>query len=132
MVVYLINGTLVDVDVDQPLTDVQLRASDIGVEDSTDREYLHIVSLVTTSGDTTIHTPASGKRIRLRWMYCVSDPSDNSPPLITVSLGLVPLYKVYALSKRQTKTGSVDGSLIVNLSSSGSVAVTALLEEVDG
>jgi hypothetical protein len=37
---------------------------------------------------------------------------------------------VYALSKRQTVTGPVDGALIVNLSATGSVAVTALLEEI--
>jgi hypothetical protein len=34
------------------------------------------------------------------------------------------------LSKRQTISGPVDGALIIDLSTAGSVAVTAILEEV--
>jgi hypothetical protein len=37
---------------------------------------------------------------------------------------------VYALSKRQRITGSVDGTLVVNLSATASVAVTFVLEEI--
>lgn len=89
-----------------------------------------MVATVSASGSTTVYTPASGRRIRLRWMYAINDPSSTSAPLIKVLLGAEEKYRVYALSKRQVVTGPVDGALIVNLSAAGSVAVTALLEEV--
>lgn len=89
-----------------------------------------MVATVSASGSTTVYTPASGRRIRLRWMYAINDPSASTNPLIKVFLGADEKYRVYALSKRQVVTGPVNGSLIVNLSAAGSVAVTALLEEV--
>jgi hypothetical protein len=100
------------------------------ISDSGEREYTHVVATVTASGDTTIHTPAAGKAIRLRWIYAINDPASTNPPLIKVRLGGSELYRVYALSKRQRKTGAVDAPLIINLSAGASVAVTALLEEV--
>lgn len=100
------------------------------VQDSGEQEYTHVVSTVTASGNTTVFTPASGKRIRLHWMYAINDPSAATNPLIKVLLGAEEKYRVYALSKRQLVTGPVNGALIVNLSTTGSVAVTALLEEV--
>lgn len=89
-----------------------------------------MVATVTASGNTTVHTPAAGKRIRLHWMYAINDPSATTPPLIKVFLGADEKYRVYALSKRQMATGPMDGALIINLSTAGSVAVTALIEEV--
>lgn len=89
-----------------------------------------MVATVSASGSTTVYTPASGRRIRLRWTYAINDPSSTSSPLIKVFLGAEEKYRVYALSKRQVVTGPIDGALIVNLSAAGSVAVTALLEEV--
>ena len=100
------------------------------VQDSGEQEYTHGVATVTASGSTTVYTPASGKRVRLHWTYAISDPSASSNPLIKVLLGAEEKFRVYALSKRQTVTGPVDGALIVNLSAAGSVAVTALLEEI--
>lgn len=100
------------------------------VQDSGEQEYTHVVSTVTASGNTTVFTPASGKRIRLHWMYAINDPSAATNPLIKVLLGAEEKYRVYALSKRQLVTGPVNGALIVNLSTTGSVAVTALLEEI--
>lgn len=100
------------------------------VADSGERDYSHTVATVTASGNTTIYTPASGKRIRLRWIYAINDPSSESAPLIKVFLGAEEKYRVFALSKRQVVTGPVDGALIINLSAAASVAVTALLEEI--
>lgn len=96
-----------------------------------DEEYTHVVATVTASGDTTVHTPAAGKRIRLRWIYAINDPTASSAPLIKVSLGAEEKYRAWALSKAQRVTGPADGELIINLSQAGNVAVTALLEEVD-
>lgn len=89
-----------------------------------------MVATVTASGNTTVHTPAAGKRIRLHWMYAINDPGAATNPLIKVFLGADEKYRVYALSKRQLATGPVDGALILNLSTTGSVAVTALIQEV--
>jgi hypothetical protein len=100
------------------------------VQDSGEQEYTHVVATVTASGNTTVYTPLAGKRIRLRWMYAINDPTATTTPLIKVFLGASEKYRVYALSKRQLVIGPVDGALIVNLSAAGSVAVTALLEEI--
>lgn len=100
------------------------------VSDSGEREYMHVVATVTSAGDTVIHTPTAGKAVRLRWIYCISNPTAETPPLIEVRMGANPIYRVYALSKRQLKTGNPDEALIVNLSGAGAVAVTAILEEV--
>lgn len=100
------------------------------IPDSGEREYTHVVTTVTASGDTTVYTPASGKAIRLHWIYAINDPSALTTPLINIKIGSTALYRVYALSKRQRKTGAVDAPLVVNLSVAGSVAVTAILEEI--
>lgn len=111
------------------LTNAELRAADVDTADSGEREYTHVVDTVTDAGDTIIHTPAPGKRICLRWIYAIN-PASQNPPLIKISLGAEEKYRVWAVSKRQKVTGPVDGALVVNLSTSGNVAVTALLEEI--
>lgn len=98
--------------------------------DSGEQEFTHVVATITASGSTTVYTPSSGKRLRLHWIYAINDPSSSTSPLIKVFLGLSEKFRVYALSKRQRVTGPVDGALIIDLSAAGSVAVTALLEEV--
>lgn len=100
------------------------------VVDSGEQEFTHVVATVTASGATVLYTPASGKRIRLRWFYAINDPGSSASPLIKVSLGATEIYRVYALSKRQMVTGPVDGALAIDLSEVAEVAVTALLEEV--
>lgn len=98
--------------------------------DSGELEFTHYVTTVTASGDTTLITPAAGKKIRTRWLYAVNDPSATSPPLITFKLGSTEFFRVYALSKRHVKTGGTDEVLAVNLSATGSVAITVIYEEV--
>lgn len=112
------------------LTDDELRASDVNVADSGEREYTHVVATVNNIGDTTIHTPAAGKAIRLHWIYAINNPVSETAPLIKVKLGALELFRVWAISKRQRKTGAIDAPLVINLSSTGSVAITALLEEI--
>jgi len=98
--------------------------------DSAEQEFTHIVGTIIASGSTTIYTPASGKRVRLRWSYAINDPGSTASPLIKIFLGAQEKYRVYAISKRQMTTGAVDASLIVNLSEAAEVAVTFLLEEI--
>ena len=89
-----------------------------------------MVATVTASGSTAVHTPAAGKRVRLRWIYAINDPGSSASPLIKVLLGNQEKYRVYALSKRQLVTGPVNGALVIDLSEAAEVAVTALIEEV--
>lgn len=103
---------------------------DLDVADSGEREYTHVTATVSAPGDTVIHTPAPGKAVRLRWIYAVCDPTSDSSPLIRVRLGDEEIFRVFALSKRQVKTGAIDAPLVLNLSQGGSVAVTAIVEEV--
>lgn len=105
--------------------------AEVEILDSGEREFSHIVATVTDIGPTPIYTPAAGKRIRIRWIYAINDPTASTPALIKVFLGAEEKYRVYALSKRQMVTGPVNGPLIIDLSAAGAVAVTVLLEEVD-
>lgn len=100
------------------------------VPDAGEREFTHVVATITNIGDTTIYTPAAGKRIRLRWIYAINDPVAGTVPLMRVFLGTAEKFRVYALSKRQVVTGDINAPLIINLNASGSVAVTVLLEEI--
>lgn len=90
-----------------------------------------VVETVTAAGDTTVHTPASGKAIELEWVSAINDPDEASNPLIKVKLGATEIYRGYALAHRETFTGAADAALVVNLSGAASVAVTAHLREVN-
>lgn len=119
-----VDGTQLDA-----LTEPEMQGIVDGGLDSGEREYLHVTATVTNSGDTTILTPASGNAIRLHWVYAVSLPG-GSNPIITVKLGSSEKYRVYAVSKRQLVTGAIDAPLVVNLSTGGTVAFTAIYEEI--
>ena len=98
--------------------------------DSGEQNYTHVVATITDTGPTIMYAPAAGKSVQLRWIYAISDPASTSSPLIQVFLGAEEKYRVYALSKRQLVTGPIDGPLSIQLSEAGSVAVTAILEDV--
>ncbi len=100
------------------------------VSDSGEREYLHAVATVTASGDTDVVIPTSGKKLKIRWIYAISDPTSGNSPLIKVKIGSTEKFRVYALSKRQLMIGGTDEKLTINLSSGGSVAVTVIYEEI--
>lgn len=109
-------------------TDVTLQS--VLTEVGQKSEFVAVSSTVTAVGDTTLYTPAAGKRIRLRWVYALNDPSAAAPARITLKLGIQVKYITYGVSKRQADTGPVDGALIVNLSAAGNVACTFRLEEI--
>ena len=98
--------------------------------DSGEQEFTHVVGTVTASGSTVLHTPAAGRRVQLRWIYAINDPSSTTSPLIRVFLGDEEKYRVYALSKRQLTVGPTDGPLRIELDQPGAVAVTAILAEI--
>lgn len=104
--------------------------STVRATDSTDLEYTSVATTVTAIGDTTIYTPATGKAVRLHWIYAMNDPMAATSTVITVKIGSQVLYVTYGVSKRQQFTGAVNAALIINLSAAGNVAVTAFVEEV--
>lgn len=103
----------------------------VNTTDSTDSEYSRVATSVTAAGDTTLVTPAAGKRIRLQWVYAINDPVASTSTKITIKLGASVQYVAWAISKRQQLTGPVNGALVVNLSAVGDVAVTVFYQEVD-
>lgn len=99
--------------------------------DSGENEYLHKSIDVTASDDTTLITPAAGKRIRIRWIYAINNPTATTATKIKIRFGSnPPIYNVWAISKRQKKTGAINEPLIINLSAAGDVAVTVIYEEI--
>lgn len=90
-----------------------------------------VVATVTASGDTTVHTPAVGKRIRVFWVYAIADPDDGVTPLIKVKLGTTEIYRCYAVAHWEVFTGGVNEALVVNLGGASNVAFTAHITEVD-
>lgn len=99
--------------------------------DSGERDLLHAVATVNTSGDTTVVTPTSGKKLVVHWVYAITDPASSSYPLIKFVLGTREIYRAFAIAKRQQVTGATDETLKVNLSASGpQVAVTVIYEEI--
>lgn len=120
-------------------TEITLRTGTEGAVVSTDNPLAvvevgsvvtPVVATVTDAGDTTLHTPAAGKAIRLHWFSAINDPDEASTPLVKVSLGATELYRAYAVAHRQVFDGAVGDALVVNLSGAASVAVTAHIEEL--
>lgn len=109
-----------------------MRIVDDGKEeiDLGEREALPVSTVVTASGDTTILTPASGKRIRLFRIQAINKPTATTSPLISVKLGGVTIFANYAIALRQKITGAIDGALVVNLSEAGEVAFTYVAEQI--
>jgi len=99
-------------------------------QDAGENEYIHVVTTITSAGNTTLYTPAIGKSIRIRKMQLINDPTAETPTLITVKLGSQEIWKNWVIATRQRKTGSMNSALVVNLTQPGNVAVTILLEEV--
>ena len=97
-------------------------------------EFFHAVGSYTT-GDNTIVAGVPDKVIRLQWVQAITNPVATSVPLIKIGFGpstsiVSEIYRAWALSKRQRKSGAVGDNLIINLSGSVGevVAVTAIYE----
>lgn len=142
------------VPVSGPLTDAQLRATAVPVSGTVsvgnfpatqpvsgsvsvsnfpatpDPEYTHVVATVTASGDTTIHTPGTGLAVRLRSVLVSTEPGAATPPVVSVKLGATEVFRTYGGEMTQRVTGAADAALVIGLTGTGSVAVTAVLEEV--
>lgn len=113
-------------------TTQQLVLAALAAIDSGERELRSVSQTVTAAGNTTIFTPATGKRLRLHWIYTINDPGGTAQALIAVLIGTTRHFLTYGVAKRQRITGGVDEPLVINLDRAGAtVAVTAFIEELD-
>lgn len=79
---------------------------------------------VSTSGDTTIRVPDSGKSITLYWVYAITDNTGGSNPIIQIKLGSTEVYRMIGgLAHWEPFVGAPDEPLVVNLSTSGTNVV---------
>lgn len=89
---------------------------------------------VSSSGDTTVYTPASGRHIRLKWIGLSSPSSNSASVLVTVKIGSITLYiwdmgAPGAFAHGTVREGAVNEVLKVNLSDAQTVRVNFDLEE---
>lgn len=90
---------------------------------------------VSAIGDTTVHTPAIGQRIRLLWVGLSTPESNGAEVLVKVLIGSTELYrwnmgKPGAFAHSMIREGAINEPLKVNLSASQTVYVNFDLEEI--
>lgn len=111
-----------------------------GVKTTLDGRFSASATKITTavrksdSGDNTVVTPASGKRIRLHWIGMSTPESNVDEMLVIVKLGSATKYRWNmtapgAFSHWETVEGGVDESFVVNLSSALPVDINYTYEE---
>lgn len=91
--------------------------------------------VVSAAGDTTLYTPASGKKVRLHWVFMSASQDNNVEVLAKIKLGSTVVYSTYlgnpgAFGHRETVEGAVNEVLKINLSAAESVAVNWTVTEV--
>lgn len=90
-----------------------------------------IAQSISTSGTTTLRTPAAGNLLIIYWVQAMPDPLGTGSPLITVALGATTLYSGYGISHWERFEGDLNDALTVTLDASGTnVAVTIHYMEV--
>lgn len=94
-------------------------------------EYPRIVDIVTTAGDNLLHTPASGKCVRIYRVKCTPDPDTADTPMLTLKLGSKLVQTGPVLYGSDFVTGAVDQPVILHLESEAKIGVNILYEEVD-
>ena len=87
----------------------------------------------TVTGNSTLHTPTSGKSVRLKWIYLAS-PKQVNETVATVKLGVttayvVPLPSPSVFMRTSIRHGAVDAALTVDLSVASTVYANYELEE---
>ena len=89
---------------------------------------------VSGAGDTLVHSPASGKALRVKWLGLSSPPENTATTVVTVKLSGNPIY-IWAMgapgafAHSFVREGDVNGTLVVNLSAAQTVYVNFDLEE---
>lgn len=93
-----------------------------------------LCTTVTSSGGTTLITPTLGKAIRMFWVSAMNSPANDNNPLLKIGFGegtnvTSEKYRTYAVAHYEKFEGAVNENLNINLSTTGSVAVTIHYEE---
>ena len=119
------------------LTDAELRASDVDIADSGEREYSPGITsqIVTASGPTTIYTAPSGTAFRIRMMKAIPVlRGSEEDPVVTIevqdSVG-TPTVTINdnAIQLRKLITGPTEGKIVVSLDIASRVPVWFDIEE---
>lgn len=91
--------------------------------------------LINTIGNTILHTPSSGKKIRLRWIG-MKTPADNTTAVqVTLRLGTNNIYlwlldRIDVFSHSTLRDGAINETLNITLSAAENVYVNFDLEEI--
>lgn len=85
---------------------------------------------ISSSGDTTLHTPSTDMAIRLHYIYAQNSPGSSTDPLIKIGFSdsggssiTDEKYRVFGIAKERIFEGAINEKLIVNLDDTGSVAM---------
>lgn len=96
------------------------------------------VFTITSSGNTTVITPASGKRIRVFWVSYVPSSDNSNANLVKVGFGTASgsidsgqeFYRGFVVSHWEPFTGAVDKSVIVNTATAEAINGTIHYQEI--
>jgi hypothetical protein len=91
---------------------------------------------LSTSGDHDIYTPATGNRVRLKWLWLSSPEANTASVLATVkwsgatgNIYLVDLGAPGAFAHGSVREGATDEKVVVNLDGAQTVRVNVDVEE---
>ena len=98
---------------------------------SSEVEYPRVVTIISTVGDNTLHTPATGKCIRIRRIKCTPDPDTEDTPMLTLKIGAKIVQTGPVLYGSDFITGAVNDPIILNLAAAAVIGVNILYQEVD-
>ncbi|MEK6788522.1 MAG: hypothetical protein AABY68_06185 [Pseudomonadota bacterium] len=115
-----------------PLSNAELRLSEVSVATSKEQEYIHFPFSVSAVGSPATYVMADpSKKLRLRDIVALDDPSNPQGAVISVKIGALEAHRGYAISKTQRKTGDNAGdTLTISVNKAAAVSGTAILEEV--
>lgn len=91
---------------------------------------------IASSGDHSIITPASGKRIQVYWIAFVPSSDNTAANLVKLGFGTTggaistELYRGYALAHWELFTGTANQSFIVNTATAETVGVVVHYKEI--
>lgn len=106
-------------------------AKDITLQARYGGSKLAFADEVAAAGDTTLITPAAGKRLRVYWVSVIPNPDNVAANLVRIKINTDTIYCTYAVAHWEIFEGAVDESVLINLENASPVAVTIHYVEVD-
>lgn len=108
---------------------IELIEANMGSTTTPEVEYPRLVTMVTSSGDNTLITPASGKALRIRRIKCTQDPDVSDTAMLSLRVGEKLIQIGPVLYGSDFVEGVVDAPLILNLEIATKVGVNIQYEE---